>query len=724
MDDSQYVKPRSKLVMLTGVLPSVPADNAGARFVNWVVDALSERNEVLLLVPDGPAAHRARATGNVPPHLLLGECHARFASIVHRISIILLPFVMPVHVPWRFTRELLRNPAVRAEIRSADVIDLQWQEQGTLIPLLRALNPTARIVCTFHDVLSQRFDRSRGAATSLPRRMRWAWAAAQARHTERQILRRADAVVVLSEKDRRLLPSSTGNVHVVTPPLAIPAGTVEKPVPEKAELLFVSFLARWENEEGLLWFLADVWPKVKNSFPDARFRIAGDGIRPTIQQASDLPGVELLGFVPDLEPLYEQASVVIVPIRLGAGVKFKVVDALVAGVPVVTTSVGAEGIGEPFWFAGIHDNADDFSQAVIDVLANPAVATARSQRVREEALDKYGAAQFEETMERIYSHPGTTPDSSVLRSKVVLSYGNEQPDASVVLPVHNGAQTIENQLRALADQAADLALEVVVADNGSTDETRAVAARWKDKFSALKIVDAGGIRGAAYARNEGVRHASSEKILFCDADDVVRPGWAKSLASALDGHSYVGSAFQKVTSGVAGVSASSSAVKQETPMSVHGFLSYALSCSCAVRRDAFMSIGGFDTSYKAGHEEVDFGWRMQLAGHELRWLPDTVIDYIQRTNVKSTYKQNFHYAKSAILLWTRFNQDYQLRPVSFKGSIRNLAGQLSRIGLLLSSEKQMSYAKALGWTAGTVAGHLEYRLIGRTLERQLMEFTK
>lgn len=405
MEHLESAKHENKLVMLSSGLPCKPADNAGAQFVSWIVDVLSERHEVLLLVPDGPSARRARATGEAPSHLLLGGAESKFFSLGDRIVTKLLRFIVPVHVPWRFTRQLLQNPVALAKIRSADVIDLQWQEQGTLIPLLRLLNRNARIVCTFHDVLSQRFDRAHASASTLSKRMRWAWAAIQARHTERQILRRADAVVVLSEKDRLLLPPAVGKVHVVIPPLATTAGTVERPVTVRAELLFVGFLARWENEEGLLWFLAKVWPQVKKSVPGAKFRIAGNGASPAVRQAADSGGAELLGFVADLNPLYEQASAAVVPVRLGAGVKFKVVDALVAGVPVVTTDVGAEGIGDASWFAGIHDDADDFAAAVIEVLANPAAATARSLQIREKVLDKYGADQFEKSLSLVYSYP-------------------------------------------------------------------------------------------------------------------------------------------------------------------------------------------------------------------------------------------------------------------------------------------------------------------------------
>lgn len=374
--------------------------------MHWVEQATSVRFETLVLAPDSPASRRARETGQVPQHRLLQSTSSIAPPVVDRLMTRGLSLAVPVHVSLHYVRELLCDKEARNAIRRADVIDLQWQEQGTLIPILRLLNRRARIVCTFHDVLSQRFVRARDASGSGARRTRWAWAAAVARRAERQILNRADVVIVLSEKDALLLPPGRADVHVVTPPLAADTGAIDRSSMVPGEILFVGFIARWENEEGLLWFLADAWPRIKTAIPHARFRIVGLGIRQELREAADHAGVELLGFVPELKPLYEQASVVVVPLRLGAGVKFKVVDAILAGVPVVTTPVGAEGIGERSWFAGLQEDPAGFADAVINVLSDPIAATARAQEVRTAALREYGWPRFEKSIWEAYEPSG------------------------------------------------------------------------------------------------------------------------------------------------------------------------------------------------------------------------------------------------------------------------------------------------------------------------------
>ncbi|BCT77066.1 hypothetical protein SCMU_29080 [Sinomonas cyclohexanicum] len=296
---------------------------------------------------------------------------------------------------------LSSDESVRDALRAADVVDLQWAEQAQLAAAIRRLNPRARIVCTVHDVLSQRFDRMHDAAPGPARRLRWKHARRTAVASERALVNAVDVVTVLSNKDAALLPVGRARIAVVTPPLA---GDMAHRM-ERArgpELLLVSMLARWENEEGLFWFLKEVFPLIRAEVPGVRFRVAGLGIRPHVAEAAAKAGIELLGFVDDLEPLYDEAAAVVVPLRLGAGVKFKVVDALVRGVPVVTTPVGAEGIGTEAWFAGVHSDATEFAAAVVEVLTNPDPAELRAAAARAEAVGRFGQEQFEQSMREIY----------------------------------------------------------------------------------------------------------------------------------------------------------------------------------------------------------------------------------------------------------------------------------------------------------------------------------
>ena len=117
-------------------------------------------------------------------------------------------------------------------------------------------------------------------------------------------------------------------------------------------LLFVGGFAHPPNEDGVLWFVKDVFPKIREKVPDMNFYIVGSKAPEEITALGAEPektGIHVLGYVSDeeLAALYQKTKITVVPLRYGAGVKGKVVEAIYNGAVVVTTSVGAEGIPDP-----------------------------------------------------------------------------------------------------------------------------------------------------------------------------------------------------------------------------------------------------------------------------------------------------------------------------------------------------------------------------------------
>lgn len=111
------------------------------------------------------------------------------------------------------------------------------------------------------------------------------------------------------------------------------------------QLLYVGTL-NWEaNIDGLLWFFADIWPSIHAADPDISVKIVGKNPDPSLLEAAKgLQGIEFLGFVDDLEPLFKHSRLFLAPLRFGSGIKVKVLNAMCRGIPVITTDVGAEGL--------------------------------------------------------------------------------------------------------------------------------------------------------------------------------------------------------------------------------------------------------------------------------------------------------------------------------------------------------------------------------------------
>ena len=392
--------------MLTGAVPFDDVPHAGGRYLGSLLRHLARTSSVTVVAAATPAsrdaATRCRGPGGPRPRRRGGGPHPALPGDrpARRVGERWWRRVDPGLPPLALVADLLTGgPAARA-VREADVVDLQWSEQVRLAGLVRRLAPHARVVGTFHDVQSQLF--AREPSVSWWGRLAWQVRSRRARAHERRSLRRLDAAVVFSAKDARLL-GSPGRAHVVPPPLA-PAEATRHPAPAGTPtVLLVGYLARPENDDGARWLLREVWPDVAHRVPGARLRIVGAGAGQALRGAVDAAErVALAGYVPDLDAEYASAWCCVVPVRSGAGVKFKTVEALVHGVPVVSTPVGAEGIGEASWFAAVTDDPCEVADALVAVLDDPEPAFARAAEVQDDAVAVHGPVGFETAVGAVY----------------------------------------------------------------------------------------------------------------------------------------------------------------------------------------------------------------------------------------------------------------------------------------------------------------------------------
>lgn len=203
-----------------------------------------------------------------------------------------------------------------------------------------------------------------------------------------------DVLVTVSEHDAELAARETS-----TRTVAIPSGVDTRaldPAPEGADatadpaLLFTGNM-RWPpNAEAARWLLREVWPRVRERVPGARVLVVGADPPPDVLALAG-ERVEVPGRVAELEPWFERAAVVVIPILSGAGIRLKVLDALASGRAVVSTTMGAEGArvtdGEHLVIA---DDPEAFAGAVVRLLEDPAERRrlgAAARRLAEERYD-------------------------------------------------------------------------------------------------------------------------------------------------------------------------------------------------------------------------------------------------------------------------------------------------------------------------------------------------
>ncbi len=278
---------------------------------------------------------------------------------------------------------------------------------------------------------------------------------------------------------------------------------------------------------------------------------------------------------------------------------------------------------------------------------------------------------------------------------------------SVVIPVRNGGSTIAEQLDALASQHYDGDWEVVVADNGSNDSTRAVVDSFRG-LHRLRVVDAGQQPGASHARNIGAANASGNDLLFVDADDRVAQGWLSAMASGLEEADAVSGRTQRFY--IRRDGRESFAEQPTEPLRTldASFLPFAPSGNCGVRKSVFEALGGFDIAFRVC-EDDDFFWRLQLAGYSLVGAPGSLVHVRDRSSTLGSVRQIFDRGRYQALLYKRYGP----AGLSRRSAPRAL-GDLGRTALRVPTRMRSHYGRRLSVAQlALFAG----RLYGSVLER-------
>jgi GT2 family glycosyltransferase len=273
---------------------------------------------------------------------------------------------------------------------------------------------------------------------------------------------------------------------------------------------------------------------------------------------------------------------------------------------------------------------------------------------------------------------------------------------SVVVPVYNGGRTLGEQLTALAEQDGINDAEVIIADNGSTDNTRAVIAEHAPLFRCLRVVDASTRRGGAAALNAGIAAASGECILLCDDDDHVQPGWLRGLLENSRDGLAVG-AWVAITDDSPPAGNGVPGAGTLTP-----FLPYGLSANMGFPRALWQQLDGFDEALTTGYD-LDFCWRTQLCGHSYVVAPDALIHKRQRSTTRAAWQQHVTYGESSVLLYRKHRKHGMRRkPVTI---LRRYAWLVTRSPLLWRADVKIVWVRLAAGCAGRLRGSLRLRTL-------------
>jgi glycosyltransferase involved in cell wall biosynthesis len=292
-----------------------------------------------------------------------------------------------------------------------DLVQVEGVFLSEYLPVIQAAPNCPAILVDWHNIESELMWRYSDKTPSWPKRLAARRTAALLERAELALLQTCGTHTVTStrEREKLLTKCPSANIHVVPNGVDLnyfyqtaQARQSESLSSTNRSLLFVGSMDYHANIDAVTWFVNSAWPEIAQRHPQLNLIIAGrNPSREVLRLTSDR--VQVTGTVEDVRPFYRSALAVIVPLRVGGGTRLKILEAMAAGVPVVSTHLGAEGIDIVH---NVHVLFADTSAEIADAIDNLARSSELCRRLVEAArnlvIDHYDWTVLGEALYRIY----------------------------------------------------------------------------------------------------------------------------------------------------------------------------------------------------------------------------------------------------------------------------------------------------------------------------------
>jgi sugar transferase (PEP-CTERM/EpsH1 system associated) len=309
------------------------------------------------------------------------------------------PFELRLYMSGDFA-EKIRGLVSAVEFDVVEIIDSYMALYLEILPdELRS-----KTILTFIDVVFSRSERISRLDTRLARKLRNRLYGRMMRQWEPKYAARFARCITVSGSDRDLLLAANPRLNIDIVPNGVDAHGYQ-PLPEPpspGSLIFVGNMGYQPNVDAMTWFCERILPLVRREVPGIELWIVGKSPTPEVMQLEG-GGVSVTGRVADLRPFYERSSVSVVPLRGGGGTRLKILESMALGRPVVSTTIGCEGLevvdGEHLLIA---DRPEEFAERVVRLLKDNGLRRRLMQRARELVEGTYDWDIISEKLERIY----------------------------------------------------------------------------------------------------------------------------------------------------------------------------------------------------------------------------------------------------------------------------------------------------------------------------------
>jgi len=584
--------------------------------------------------------------------------------------------ILPSHVEWNNTEDNesyikslekkginvlpLESSSFEKSIRNnkydTGYFNLYWVGEATL-EMFKSKQPNAKTIVDSVDVHFAREE------TQVKLGQLDASKAKETKRKELAIYKASDITIAVSKDDFQILSEKEKVGDVVIVPNIVTVNGRKKGKRDKS-IIFIGSYTWYPNLSAVKWFVKEVWPLVVSKHADAEFLIIGSDPTQEIKILEKYKGVKVVGYVPETKPYYEKTAVSVAPLLVGGGMKGKVNEAMSFGVPVVATSIGAQGFdavnGKEMMIA---DNPSEFAECLNNLLQdedlqqevglaglklNSSISSPESVRQqvqelfsfcqngkKEQGVESKNKNNYIDVVNDLMYPLPSKPDGILEFLEVV-----KLPIVSIIIPVYNQWDYTYACLKSILDNSTDITYEIIIADDNSSDETKEI----KKFVKNIKLIRNSENLGFLYNCNNAAKSANGKYIVFLNNDTIVKPLWLKWFVKTMDEKPDVGLIGAKVIFATGKLQEAGSIVfkdgsamnygrEDEPDLPQYNYfkdVDYGSGCSVCIRTDLWKKAGGFDVRYApAYYEDTDLSVQVRQMGYRTVYQPKTEIIHFE-----------------------------------------------------------------------------------------------
>jgi sugar transferase (PEP-CTERM/EpsH1 system associated) len=392
------------ILFLSPWLPWPPFGGARSRILETLRYLSRQHRVTLLATVRHPAeANHESALDGLCEKIVIAHLSDQTSPVLRRLCMGLVqrrPFIESFH----YDRQLARKVTELTSQESYDVIHVEFP---FLAPYLDAVSPDSRAkkVLSMHNVESIRLAREPAGCSSMGRQLvlqgdRFLFAS-----WEKRAIRKFDGITAVSTVERDWIRQHApgAKVEMVSNGVDTKYFHPVETASESRSLVFTGLMDYPPNVDAVIWFCNEIFPQLRRRIPDISLKIVGSSPHPRISKLGNREAVHIVGAAPDMRPYLAQSSALVVPLRSGGGTRLKILEAMAMARPVVSTTLGAEGLDvTPDVNILIADTPEQFIHHILLLISSPELADRLGQAGRRLVVEKYDWSLCLRQLESLY----------------------------------------------------------------------------------------------------------------------------------------------------------------------------------------------------------------------------------------------------------------------------------------------------------------------------------